>query len=242
MVTVAGRKLSEFQAKMQSYPVIGSCAVDVEIFQGVNRSSMQALHNRRGARYLDCYIDFMGRSNFERTMHQSEFEALFLKSEPVEIDIGDGFWYRAILTQIGGSQTEGEYITTVSYRFQVTRHRGPEIVTQSILSDTKIFCQSNVACTDCVIQIPYSSKIAEMERMSVYLNGLEWQYTSAVDGEIVLDGINKIFTVNGENVTNQFYWSDFPYLISGENQLSVSVNGWVIGDIPVNVIYTPTFL
>ena len=68
-VTVAGHELSEFCAKMQSYPKIGASAIDTGIFQGVNRSSMQLLHNRRGVRYMDCKIDFFGRDNYERTLH-----------------------------------------------------------------------------------------------------------------------------------------------------------------------------
>ena len=55
-VMVAGRELSDFNAKMQSYPEISACSVETGVFQGVNRSSMHLLHNRRGVRYMDCKL------------------------------------------------------------------------------------------------------------------------------------------------------------------------------------------
>lgn len=240
-VMIAGRELSEFCAKMQSYPEISACAVDTGIFQGVNRSSMQLLHNRRGVRYMDCKIDFFGQDNYERTLHQSEFEALFLGSEPVVIDIGDGFWYRAILTEIGDTFTERELITTVEYRFQVTRHRGSQITTQVIPNDAQIFCQSNVARTDCVIRIFYAN-LGGAKKIDIQLNGLLWTYAPVMTGDIVLDGVNKVFTVAGKNATSKIGWSDFPYLTPGENTLKLSVEGVVVGSKSAEIIYTPTFL
>ena len=240
-VMVAGHELSEFYAKMQSYPEIGSCAVETGIFQGVNRSSMQLLHNRRGVRYMDCKIDFFGQDNYERTLHQSEFESLFLGAEPVVIDIGDGFWYRAILTEIGDIFTERELITTVEYRFQVTRHRGAQITTQVIPNDAQIYCQSNVARTDCAIRILYAN-LGGAEKTIVQLNGLTWSYAPVLTGDIILDGVNKVFTVNGKNATSDIVWEDFPFLVPGKNTISVGVNGVVVSNKSAEIIYTPTFL
>lgn len=240
-VMVAGRELSEFCAKMQSFPKISACEVDTGIFQGVNRSSMQLLHNRRGVRYMDCKIDFFGRDNYERTLHQSEFEALFIGAEPVAIDICDGFWYRAILTEIGDTYTERELITTVEYRFQVTRHRGPQIKTQVVPNDATIFCQSNVARTDCVIRVLFDG-IGSAVNTVVWLNGLAWSYAPELTGDIILDGVNKTFTVNGKNATSNISWKDFPFLVPGANLLQVSVDGAVIGRKSAEIIYTPTFL
>lgn len=239
-VMIAGRELSEFCAKMQSYPEISACEVDTGIFQGVNRSSMQLLHNRRGVRYMDCKIDFFG-DNYERTLHQSEFEALFLGTEPVVIDIGDGFWYRAILTEIGDTFTERELIATVEYRFQVTRHRGSQITTQVIPNDAQIFCQSNVARTDCIIRILYAN-LGGAKQTVIHLNGLAWSYAPTLTGDIILDGVNKTFTVAGKNATSNIIWEDFPFLVPGKNTLRVGVNGVVVSNKSAEIIYTPTFL
>ena len=240
-VIVAGRSLSEFCAKMQSYPEIGACAVDTGVFQGVDRSSMQLLHNRRGVRYMDCKIDFFGRDNYERTLHQSEFEALFLGSEPVVIDIGDGFWYRAVLTKIGGTSTECELITTVEYRFQVTRHQGDAITAQVIPNDARIYCQSNVPRTDCVVRLLYEG-LGNAENLVLQINGLVFGYAPVLTADLVLDGVNKVFTVGGSNVTSQVVWEDFPYLLPGENTLKLSVAGVVVSKKSAEIVYTPTYL
>ena len=80
------------------------------------------------------------------------------------------------------------------------------------------------------------------ERTVIQLNGLEWSYEPALTGDIILDGVNKTFTVAGKNVTSKIAWEDFPYLIPGENTINVLVNGVVVGNKNAEVIYTPTFM
>lgn len=240
-VKIAGRDLNEFHAKMQSYPEISSAEVLSGVFQGANRSSLQLLHNRRGSRFLTCRIDFFGKDNYTRTMHQSEFEALFLGAEPVEIDIGDGFWYRAALTEIGEPETQYELITTVEYKFQVSRHRGEAITASVIPNDAVVFCHSNVEKTDCVIRIPFE-EMGGAKQVLVELNGLHWDYEPEMDGDLVIDGVNKIFTVNGKNVGSAMSWTDFPYLVPGANLLRLSVQGVVVSKKAAQISYIPTFL
>ncbi len=240
-VRIAGHDLNQFHAKMQSYPEISSAEVISGAFQGVDRSSLQMLHNRRGGKTLRCRIDFFGKDNYERTMHQSEFEALFLGNEPVQIDIGDGFWYRAVLIKIGEPETQYELITTVEYEFQVTRHRGMEITASVIANDAVILCQSNVKKTDCVIRVLYE-KMGSAKNVEVSLNGLKWFYAPSVKGDIVIDGVNKIFSVGSKNVGSLMSWTDFPFLVPGENVLRLSVEGVVVGKKAALISYTPTFL
>ena len=239
-VRVAGKELCEFMAKMQSYPEIKPCEIDTGIFQGANRSSIRLLHNRRGAKILTCAIDFFGRDNFERTMHQSAFESLFLGMEPVTIDICDGFWYRAILIDAGAPKTEREYITTVVYKFRVTRHKGMPIIAKCLANDNKIWCESNVLKTDCIITIP-TNRMQDAEGLLIELNGLDWYYSGKYSGDLVLDGVNKIFTINGENVTSEIEWTDFPYMVPGSNMLKFSIEGVGVS-ASATVAYTPTFL
>lgn len=240
-VMIAGHELSEFCAKMQSYPEFSSCEVVSGVFQGADRSSLQLLHNRRGSRFLTCRIDFFGKDNYERTLHQSEFEALFLGAEPVAIDIGDGFWYWAALTEIGEPETQYELITTVEYKFQVSRHRGKEITASVVPNDAVILCHSNVAKTDCIIRV-LLEQMGGAKQVLVELNGLQWGYEPEMDGDLVIDGVNKIFTVNGKNVGGAMSWTDFPYLVPGENLLSLSVQGVVVSKKAAQISYTPTFL
>ncbi len=239
--TVNGRRLSEFVAKMQSYPMITAAQPITETFKGAHRSSMQLLSNRRGAMHLECFIDFYG-SNVERTQHRSEFDALLIGREPVTIDINDGYFYRAVCEEIGEPYTERELLTTVKYRFQVTRHRTPvemPFVLGKGAADT-FFCESNVERTDCVLTLhPPAGGISGFY---VTLNGLTWSYAPELTGNLVLDGVNKTFTENGANVAALLRWTDFPFLVPGQNRIQF---GWSEGiglDILCDVAYTPTFL
>lgn len=239
-VTIAGKDLLEFDAKMQSYPEISSCAVDASVFQGANRSSIQLLSNRRGQRTLRCRIDFFG-DNYHRTLHQSEFESLFLGPKPVEINICDGFWYRAVLIEIGGISTDHELITTVEYTFAVTRHFGDEItINISGANDTVFYCNSNVAKTDCIVRLAdqYSGS---PQNVIVALNGYDFS-VSGLDSSLVLNGVDKVFLIGDQNAGNRVTWSDFPFLIPGENHMSVYVGGTVPFGITASVSYTPTYL
>ncbi len=240
MVSINGKNLSEFGAKMQSYPVISSCGVDVGVFQGSDRSSLQMLHNRRGMKTLHCAIDFFG-SNHERTLNQSSFEAEFLGTEPVVLDIGDGFWYGAILTKIEEPSTESELITTAEYEFAVTRHKGGEIVAEVVPNDAVIFCQSNVAKTDCVVRVLFE-KMGGAVNTLIQLNGSEFALAEELTGDLVIDGVNKVFTMGGQNVAGALVWTDFPFLVPGKNQLSLSVGGVLVSQKTALVSYTPTFL
>ncbi len=239
-VRIAGRGLYEFMAKMQSYPEITSCEIDAGVFQGSNRSSIQLLHNRRGAKKLTCKIDFFGRDNYERTMHQSAFEALFLGSDPVTIDICDGYWYRAILTGTGAPRTEREYITTVEYQFRVTRHRGSPVTVECKANDNRVWCESNVLKTDCIITIP-CDRLQGADSILIGLNGVQWGYSGPLSGNLILDGVNKVYTIGDRNATTDISWSDFPYLLPGSNKLEFSISGIVVG-VEASLTYTPTFL
>lgn len=240
MATVNGRNLSEFGAKMQSYPILSACAVDVGVFQGAERSSLQMLHNRRGMRTLRCTVDFYG-SNYERSLHQSEFDAQFLGVEPVILDFGDGFWYRAILTKIGDPETVAELITTVEYEFAVTRHRGAEITAEVVPNDAAILCHSNVAKTDCVVRVLFD-QMGGATNTVVQLNGLSFTIADTLTGDLVIDGINKVFTMDGKNVAGKLIWTDFPFLVPGINSLSLFVQGVVVGKKAARISYTPTFM
>lgn len=239
-VTIAGKELLEFDAKMQSYPEISSCEVDASIFQGTNRSSLQLISNRRGQRTLKCKIDFFG-DNFNRTLHQSEFEALFLGSDPVIIDICDGFWYRAVLSDIGDPSTDHELITTVEYSFVVTRHLGDEITIDIASANDIVFnCESNVAKTDCIISL--CAQYSDAKSVDLVINGYTFTVTGGFDGDLVLNGVDKIFLINGANAASRVKWTDFPFLIPGENHVNIYVEGVVPSGLVATIRYTPTFL
>lgn len=245
-IIFAGRVLSEFNAKLESYPIITSCEIDAEVFQGLNRSAMQLLYNRRGVRKMSCTIDFYGEDSFLRTFAQSSFEALFLDDEPVEISFGDGFFYRAVLLEVSEPETIGNFLTSVTYEFQVTRHT-ERIVFQN---DSKghgrqraiIHCISTIPRTDCVLFIPQDN-FRDGRSVTISIGTEQWTTTpNLIKSDLILDGERKIFLSAGENVTHLIDWQDFPYLKPGDNTFEVAVNGVLAGNGDITVSYTPTYL
>lgn len=250
----AGHPLQEFGAKLQAYPSF-SREIDASVFQGSQRSAFTVLRNRRGGLQLHCSIDFFG-DNETRTANQTAFEALFLGLAPVEIDIGDGYTYRAVLISEAETSPLGEILTSVEYRFHVTRHKQRQEVTiigyemMDHAQDGAVFCQSNVKQTDCVITVERVVTGEDIDKNLMVLrldpNNLSvalqtWSYAGRIRESIVLDGERKILLVDGENVTNQVSWTDFPYLEPGKNVFTLWLNGVQIAD-PFFIAYTPTYL
>nr|DAT26651.1 MAG TPA: hypothetical protein [Caudoviricetes sp.] len=243
--TFNGVGLDLFRAKMQSYPVISSCEVDTEVFQGVNRSSFQLLKNRRGARTMVLTIDFFG-TNPERTRNQSALEALLLGGVS-EIDIGDGCFYRAVLVKTGDPETLGECVTSVVYTFRATRHTR-QIVTAVEPNGKPLLCVSNVPQTDCEILLS-KEKWSGGTSILITLNTVQrWSLAEEITGDLLLDGVNKRFLRKKsdgawENITSKMEWTDFPYLVPGENALGISIDGGP--SLPgryAQISYTPTYL
>lgn len=247
-ILFAGHPLYEFGAKLQSYPEIRPSKPDTEVFQGSGRSSIQLLMNRRSYKQMHCVIDFLELSGYERTRRQSDFEALFVGDDPVEIDFGDGFFYRAVLTGVSDAKTVGEYITTVEYQFIVTRHT--QIQELIIEPNGGAFrCESNVRKTDCTIYLPHTLwSGGTLVLIELNKPQQEWVLQENFDGDILLDGVNKRFlkqTASGtwKNIASKLSWTDFPYLIPGENSLNISINGGPsLTGHTAKITYTPTYL
>lgn len=231
----------EFRAKMIAYPIV-STELDNAIFQGVNRSSIQLLHNYHAGQYMDCEIDYFGTVD-ERTRNRSALEALLISPEPVKIDFGDGFFYRAVLQKISGVQNETEVLCSVSYRFRVTRHTDP-ISVQIPVEEFHVYCQSTVPLTDCRLTIPLAA-VQGYSNLVVVIAGEQWGFDMEITGALILDGINKVFTMGGVNITNDsdFYWNSFPALKPGKNLLTLGSDGAPADpQVPITLYYTPTYL
>lgn len=246
-VTVAGRDLAEFGAKMQSWPEISACEVDTGIFQGAGRNTMHLLQQRRGARRFICRIDFWGQSPREWAENISAFSAL-LSDGPVEIDIGDGYLYQSILLAESAPIVSGEVVATVEYQFQAVRHweaRALKFFT-SIDGDTIIDCQSNIRKTDCTIKLSADGNLAQASGLGLRLNGISWTYLGVIGGTTILDGIHKAYTMAKASISTKLIWTDFPWLKPGENAISIwnetasGEGGRIYTD--VEITYVPTFL
>lgn len=242
-VTVAGLPLTDYAAHMQANPVI-SHTRDVETFQGRQRSTMMPIKNLITGMRLKAKIDFFGTAS-ARAMNRSNFEALFRsQTTPVEIDVCDGFFYRAVLLSSTDCGTVFDLINTVEYVWQVTRHQTEVTIGSSSSHSLSFNCSSNVDRTDCCIEINQAYQQGT-ESISVEMNGLEWwiyHKDNPNNEKIVLDGINKTFLIGTKNAVNLIEWEDFPFLYPGSNTMEVFVDGAPFSNAPVTIRYTPTFL
>lgn len=239
-VTFAGIPLSDFCAKMQSYPKF-SKNLDVETFQGRQRSTLIPIKNLITGMFLTAKIDFFGTSNEARTRAQSDFEALFRSQSTVEIKIGDGFFYRAVLISSAPSQTYAELITTVEYKWAVTRHTDP--LTVDLSGTNKIWNPGNSDRTDCCIVV--NGRYDAGYTVTLTLNSLPFTIHSGDNPnreDISLDGINKRFLVGSSNAASKLYWRDFPYLIPGWNEININVGGVAVDYYVGRAEFTPTYL
>ena len=246
-ITVAGRDLAEFRAKMQSWPEIAACDVDTGIFQGVGRNTMHLLQQRRGARSFTCTIDFWGDTPLEWAANISAFSAL-VSTGAVEIDIGDGYLYRAVLLEESAPVVVGEVVATVEYKFQVVRHWPQQTIrlTTSATEDTVIVCQSNYPITDCKIYLPYIGNASGLDGFRLMINNVAWSYGEEPTAPVTLDGINKIYAMGGTTISTALVWSDFPFLLPGQNTISLweetaSGEGGRIAAV-MEITYVPSFL
>lgn len=246
-VTVAGRDLAEFGAKMQSWPTISSCEVDSGIFQGAGRNTMHLLQHRRGTRNFTCLIDFVGQTPRQWAANISAFSSA-LSSGAVEIDIGDGYLYQAILLAESAPAVSGEVVATVEYQFQAVRHWPVEQIQLNIsaAADAALICHSNYPQTDCRIELPLTTALSTLGGVRLTLNGKSWAYPLRPTGNIALDGIRKIYTMGGQYISTTLRWAEFPSLIPGKNEIAIyeelgSGEGSRV-DTPVYIQYVPTFL
>lgn len=248
-VLIAGRALWEFDARMVAFPEI-TTDVDCAVFQGLERSSIQLLHLRQAGMHMGCEIDYFG-SLQEREAHRSALEAILITAtEPVIIDYGDGYFYRAVLEKAPEVTAKNDVFTEAVYRFRVTKHT-PQVLLEIIASDFvegqfSLYCQSNVPLTDCLVAIP-AADISNAPSPSFRLNDQSWYFNDLeITGGIVLDGISKIFKMGGDNITNheEFTWTTFPALKPGLNTLSLYSEGFPINSFskPILLDYTPTYL
>ena len=239
-IRINGRDLSEFSCKLQSAYTIGACSVGTDLFQGRNRSSILLLDQTFGAMEIILPLEFWGASRQDTMEKWSEF--CRAATGRVELDLGDGFLYASVLKDLGAPAfiTDGWLSADVTF----TGLRQKEEVTVSTQSDigAGVVCQSTFPRTDCVIRLP-QALLNGASQVAVELGDQSWFLTMPFTGnqDLVLDGVNKIFLLGGQNVTAQMDWEDFPYLVPGHNSVAVFINtvGVTRG---VEIKYRPTFL
>lgn len=239
-IAFGNRRLSEFHAKILSDVVIAPIPADTEVFVGVGRSTQQIIKNRRtAARDMTMLIDFFG-GEAEARRHESEFQTLFLGNAPVLVDIGDGYLYDCVL--VASAQTQGidGVLLSMEYRFSAVRRGPARSVEITTLDRFNYMCESTFPKTDCRVTL-YGLEAQQGDDVYVDINDKRFTFDMDYRGIVVIDGINKIITIEGDNWTNLVGWTDFPYLVPGNNVIRAVING-VAPVIPAKVEYIPVYM
>lgn len=239
-ITLGGHDLSEFSAKLQTGYTMGAPALSTATFQGKSRSTLLLLDQTFGPLEIILPLEFWGKSRQDTVSQWTRF--LQAASGKVRLDLGDGYEYAVCATDLGKPVFLTDECFTVDVTFQGFR-QGPEIVlsTQTDLGSS-VFCPSTFPRTDCKITFP-KALLGGAKQVAVTLGANSWYLKTAFTGtqDLVLDGVNKIFLLGGNNVTAQMTWEDFPYLVPGENLIAVYINtiGVTRG---VELAFRPTYL
>lgn len=237
-VTVGGVDLSVYNAKLSTNYTVSGCELDVDVFQGRNRSSLLPLAQNFKPLKIVLPIDFWGRTKVVTVASISSFNKAV--SGKFELDLGDGFKYTCICTEFGTPEWITDQLCTTNYTFLGMRHTAKVTISESTTIGASVECASTFPKTDCIITLPFK-QMGGATSIQVRLGENTWGISGEMTADIVLDGVNKIYTMGGKNITANVLWTDFPYLVPGSNAISLGINGVSVTK-GMRVEYYPTYL
>lgn len=254
-VTGNDRRFSEFGAVMTS-EFSCSSSISTETWSGAGRSSFILTGQYVGQNTISIPVTYSnGRPFFDAeipaTTAFAEVEARIRAMEAMMLGQfvlvpGDGYEYICVLTGISSPEWIGSNACRKVYTLLATKTMPMEHVDFSGMYETMggvVRCKSTVPKTDCRLVI--TTDIREANDIVIKINdqmyGMGDSGGTQDNSPVVLDGIDKKITNNGENRISLWEWSDFPFLVPGENRIEMSING--IAMLPSGYIeYYPTFL
>lgn len=244
-VYVSGHDLSEFSAKLERNYAVSGCGLENHWNQGPSRGSILLLGQNFSPLSIRLPLNFYAGSKRETMEGIAAFNALC--KGLVTLDLGDGFSYRCILTEIGETAWLGDSFCAVDYNFSGIRCG--EAVTLTGPAPLHLHNSATFPKSDCVITLK-NFKLKSSVPVTVTISDgstvfLTWKIDTAeghyqAGGDLVLDGVRKRNLYNGGNIpTGTLEFFDYPYLKSGTNTISVS-GGLSAADIHLN--YVPAYL
>lgn len=239
-IQVNGHDLAEFSARLLSSYQMGACKLTTDTFQGASRSTLLLLNQNFGAMEIVLPLEFWGLSRRDTVAKWSKF--CHMVTGAVELDLKDGYIYACCVTDFGKPAWISDEWMSVDVTFQGLRQKPAVTISAESTIGASVSCESTFPRTDCVVRLP-NAILKGAELVHVILGDNEWflRMEFPSPAELVLDGVHKIFKLNGANITAQMQWEDFPYLVPGENKVGVYINtiGVTRG---VELTYRPTFL
>ena len=190
---------------------VGGTKVENDYFQGRNRTHYTLMQTTFGLKPVEFTLVFSDQRLNNAMLKKSEFEAEIYGG--CEIHLPDGFYYRAMLTNIGSDKVVGVdgdlVLIEVPYTFSAIQHDELEIVPDG----TSFLVKGTMPKMDCRLQVTVGANAD-----SYTLGGAVFGSVQAGD-VLVVDGINKRFLKNGAWTTANS-WVNFPSVTSGQNAIT----------------------
>ena len=223
-IYLSGQPLSVYGARLRQNYTISGCSMSQIVSQGKNDSRFFLLDRECGLLTLTLPLDFYGKNVPEIAQNMANLRGMC--QEMLEIDLGDGFRYRAILTGAGEQEWTEDVLCSQTLTFQGMR-LGDKL-TVSGGSALDLHNPGTWPKTACRLTLHgYRSKTGDGV-IFLRQNGksyLTW-YISPNDafsgGDLVLDGMEKTNSYDGGGIPKgTMRWTEYPFLKPGQNRLLV---------------------
>lgn len=211
---IDARGSSEFGARLlASYSVGGASLERTRVQPGAGMRFVPA-GSRVGLKQISLPVHVFGQNPRDAQQKKSALDAALL-ADPVELALPDGFLYTASCDEIGDvtEYTPDGCILAGSYKLSGFRHDLLETVHLPAEGGT-MWVKGTAPDMECRITCT-AGAAAE----SYLMAGILW--VDVKEGDVlVLDGIRRTVTRNGENALNQTDLTRWPLLAPGQNILT----------------------
>ncbi len=211
---VDGRGSSEFGARLLASYSIGGASLTRSRIQPTAGMRFIPAGSRVGLREISLPVHVFGQSPLEAQLQKSALDAALL-ADPVELYLPDGFLYTASCDSIGEvtEYSQDGCILAGSYKLSGFRH-GPLHTIPLPAGGGEFLAQGTAPDMECRLTCTVATAAD-----SYLMAGILWVDVKAGD-VLVLDGIRRAVTKNGENALNQTDLTRWPLLAPGRNVMT----------------------
>jgi hypothetical protein len=222
---INGTDVTDFGAIVQSYKV-GGTPVSHDFYQARNRAAITSLGYTLGVKQITLVLFLAAPTQRELATQKSALDAALL-TDPLELHLPDGFYYKALLQSAGDLAMQGieanKVIASCTYALQGLRHDEMQTV-----DGPDVLAEGTYPQMPCILRCTASRDYDELQLGPVTFSDIE-------DGdELVADGIAGLLTINGEPAGIRATFTRLPRLVPGPQTVSCPE--------PVTVSYCPGWL
>ncbi len=221
---IDGKPLHEFRAKLLDWEVAPDLA---NVISSGKNLFPALLKSEAGQKKLSVTLNYQ---TADRKWFPSPTKLIGQLNKTVNLQMPDGFIYRSALSSVSSVKYPAKWITEFTLEFKC--------VQCGQYQEIDIKQNEQPIYYDGTAPAPYKIEFtAPTALQSVTVQGI--QLTSIPAGaKIVLDGIEKKITQNGENKFLESNLIDFPVFESSEDSIPITVSPFV----PLKISYYPIYI